>query len=400
MITPCAGDPDYVRYVEDFCRYPQGSIEVIDVYDGVKDCGVLNLKNLKINKFLSRIEKINFDGRSWNLEPFIADADAFDFGKLIDVPVRFGTWGTPTCEAADLFNDKRVFRAIAAGLNVPIASGRVCATSEQLAFALSELISTTGSCIVKVDRHLGAEGNVLITHHQLKNAPGTHKIYPVSDSQEYDDIAQTVYYELSQGSSPFFIVEVYYHNVHSVGVHYLLGDNKVVLNGVADIRLAPAYAGMFWPTNLPDTMVHQLIAEGYKLAYHIASLGHRGPISVDAIVCASNQIIVNEINARHGGFTAAKAVIDKITGGTDKSFFAATRTDLTSNVKFNVLRELLEQEGLGFTRDRGTGIVVSAEDLQNTQHFEILTIAHSRDAIHELEEKFINIACKDKFTDY
>jgi hypothetical protein len=400
IITHCAGDPDYVCYVEDCCQYQRGSIKLISAYDGIDNFGLLNLKNLKTKKFFGKIEKYNFDEGSWHLEPFIADSDAFDFGNLINVPVRFGKWGTPSREAADLFNDKRVFRALAAGLNVPIASGRVCATSEQLAFALSELISATGSCIVKMDRHLGAEGNVLITHHHITNAPGTHKIYPVSDSQKYEDIAQTIYSELGQGSSPCFIVEVYYHNAHSVGVHYLLGDKTVTLNGVADIRLAPAYAGMFWPTSLPDTVVHQLIAEGHKLAYHVASLGHRGPLSVDAIVCAGNQIIVNEINARHGGFTAAKAVIDKITGSTAKSFFAATRAHLTSNMKFNVLRELLEQEGLSFNRNLGAGIVISAEDLQNTQQLEILTIAQSREAIHELEEKFINVACINNIKGY
>ncbi|CAD6547562.1 peptide ligase PGM1-related protein [Paraburkholderia sabiae] len=394
IILPSAGDLEHIRYVEEMCQYEHDSLQALYVCGQSDDPHPLSLDALKPDSFIQDVKKIGIEGHDWSIEPYIADQVAFDFGELVGMPVRFGASGTPAREAADLFNDKRVFRGLAAGLRVPVAPGRTCASPAQLVPALAELMPLTGSCIVKLDRHSGAEGNVLVTRDDITSAPGTHKVHHVPD-QEYERVAQTVYSELSREQTPFLVVESYYRSVHSVGVHYLLQDDSVVFNGIADIRLAPAYAGMFWPTTLSDTVVHKLQAEGLKLAHDIARFGHRGPISVDAIVRQDGDILINEVNARHGGFTAAKAILERIVPKErGDALVAATRTNLTSDMDFRSLRALLARENLGFTRARGTGVVISVEDLRSTGRIEILTVAESRAELERIEERFVRLACR------
>ncbi|RKT10374.1 hypothetical protein B0G69_7752 [Paraburkholderia sp. RAU2J] len=395
IILPSAGDQKHVEYIEEILQYNRGSLRALYVHGQSDDPYPLSFENLKSDAILCAVKELGLHTNNWSIHPYIADQVAFDFGQLIDVPVSFGRSGTPACEAAELFNDKRVFRALAAGLHVPTAAGRTCSSLAQLTSALAELTPLTGSSIVKLDRHSGAEGNVLITRDDISSAPGTHKVHRVIDQQEHTRAAQEVYSELSREGTPFFIVESYHHSVHSVGVHYLLEADSITLSGIADIRLAPAYSGMIWPTNLPETVAHRLLAEGQKLVGDIARFGHRGPISVDAIVSSDGEVLINEVNARHGGFTAAKAIIDKVAKKTriNTPIVAATRTNLTSDMDFQSLRTLLEREELGFAHARGTGIIIPVEDLRNTGRIEILTIAASEAELECIENRFMRLAC-------
>ncbi|MEX3791311.1 peptide ligase PGM1-related protein [Paraburkholderia sp. BR14374] len=396
IILPSAGDDQHVHYVEESLQICSGSLHVFYVHGRSDDPYPMSLESLKNPEILHSLRKIGVHGKEWSIEPYIADDVAFDFGKLIDVPVRFGRFGTPTREVADLFNDKRVFRALAAGLHVPIANGRTCGSQAQLASALREITPLSGASIVKLDRHSGAEGNVLVAADDITSAPGAQKVFRVSDSRQYNSVAHQVYTELSRGHTPFFVVESYRRSVHSVGIHYLLSENSVDFNGIADIRLAPAYSGMFWPTVLPEAVVHKLLAEAQKLANDIARFGHRGPVSIDAIVDLNGEIMVNEVNARHGGFSAAKAIIDRVRGRCLMStpFVAATRGNLSCDVDFESLCSLLEREGLSFTQSTGAGILIPVEDLRNSGRIEILTIAASRTELERLEDRFVQLVCR------
>jgi len=395
IVLPSLARSEHIHYIEDMCQYDRGSLRVLHIDGDHQNPYPLDIENLSAKELIDQLQAIGFERGNWSVEPYIADQVAFHFSKLIDVPIRFGDFGTPVCEAADVFNDKRVFRALAAGLNVPTAPGCTCASLAQLTSALAELTPATGSVIVKLDRHSGTAGNVLVTTRDIQNAPGAHKIHRVSAGHGYEEIARTIYAELSRSQNSFFVVESYYHSALSVGVHYLVGNDGITLNGVCDMRLLPSYAGMFWPSSLSEFVVHKLLAEGQKLAYEVGRLGHRGPVSIDAIVCPDDKIMISEINARHGGFSMAKAVIEKIVvQAYPVGRVMATRLNLTSQLDFKTILALLDEDSLGFSRTTGKGVIVYLEDLENTKHIEIFSVAESREELENFENRFVQLVCQ------
>src|SRR6185295_3458348 len=64
---------------------------------------------------------------------------------------------------AELLNDKRVFRSLAAGRGIPLARGVVCNTTNGLVDSVRSLIGGSGAVIIKQDRHSGGLGNLIIS---------------------------------------------------------------------------------------------------------------------------------------------------------------------------------------------------------------------------------------------
>ncbi len=196
IVLPSPANAEYLRYVEQVSQYPEGSLHALAVGGDAGNPFPLNISRLSDATPTAWLQNVGVEGSRWTLEPYIADNIAFEFARQIGVPVSFGGTRAQVVEAADIFNDKRVFRAIAAGLGIPTAPGQTCISPEQLAAAFSNLIPRSGSVIVKVDRHSGADGNVLVSANSADVAPGTCRTYQVSGHSDYVEAARAVHTEL------------------------------------------------------------------------------------------------------------------------------------------------------------------------------------------------------------
>jgi hypothetical protein len=115
IVLPCAGTADHLRYIEALCGFEQGAFRTFYTQGRSDAPHTISRDGLSDLALLDRLKCLHLADDAWRLEPYIADQVAFEFARLIKVPVRFGSYGTPGPESADLFNDKRVFRGMASG---------------------------------------------------------------------------------------------------------------------------------------------------------------------------------------------------------------------------------------------------------------------------------------------
>ncbi len=394
LLLPSEVNPDFVRYVETVKSIEPGSIRIVPITMEGHLPHPISVADMRKPELLMELKAaINNGSEQWTILPFIADSAVAELQAILGLPIRFSKNGENSLtEAGDVLNDKRVYRALAAGLSVPIAEGRVCQSEDELSAVMSHLLSITGSVIVKLDRHSGSDGNIIVTRCDLRHGAGATKIISIKDDKETHKAAAEIYAELAGDTTPFLIVEAYYRNKKTFGVYYDLSEGAVQFVGVAELRMAPLYKGMIWPSNLKDGLCHEVMSAGHRLARAAFDLGHRGPFSVDGVITECGQVIFCEVNGRHGGFSCIWTILDHLFEAPQTGNRVAMTTARQSTEQpLQLVLDTLSTAGILFDQTKDRGVIVTVDGVPDANIFDLLFIGNDRAEVEALEIECLEI---------
>jgi hypothetical protein len=328
------------------------------------------------------------DPQDWSLYPYCFDrgtqqlADRLGIGARVRPFVKQG--------GAELLNDKRVFRSLAAGRGVPIARGIVCSTPWELHGCVRQLFEVTGAVIVKQDRHSGGFGNLVISRNGEAQALGASDVLPASDDVQLRDQCNVAWSRLAYVENTPLVVEVYYQATSVITCEFKIDpqNNSVTFLDCGEVRQAPIINGIILPCSLPPYQLSHFIAAATELARLCCDLGYDGLINIDGIVTTDHQVIINEINGRVGGCSHIHHILQTVAGGgygDDRTVMShSMNVAMTLGEAFNLLRD----KGLAYEAKTRQGIVIVAEDTAHSGHLEYLSIAPSRAEAARIEMAF------------
>lgn len=337
-----------------------------------------------------RLSRLMRERRDWSLLPYcyergaqlLAEALALETERSVRPFVRQG--------GAELLNDKRVFRSLAAGRGVSIAEGVVAGDQRGLEAAIRALIDTTGAVIVKQDRHSGGLGNLIVSRSGDSGGLGARAVVQVTNETAIADAARQVWDRLAYQRSVPLVVEAYYPVASVVTAEFEVdsANNSVAFLNCGEVRQAPILSGLIMPWTLPPYLAADFIAGATELARLTCDLGYDGLINIDGIVTTDSRVIYNEFNGRIGGCSHIHHILRSVAGlGYGDRLVAASHSRHVS-AEFDRVVGLLAERRLGFDRQAGRGIILTAEDCAGSGFLEYLSVAPTREAAMRLESEF------------
>lgn len=391
VVLPEPPSPEMKRYIEAIKGWSPGeAVTFVAPQRSPSDIRLLGFDCLNDGALPSHLKDLMGSPNRWSLMPYLFDR------SIASLAIRLGLETRPETEAFrlsgghELFNDKRVFRSLAAGRGVSLARGETCSSPVQLEGAFDRLMDETGALIVKRSRQGNCLGNLVVATSKGVDGQGAADVLYISDRWPFERAAQTVWKRLGAGTDAHLVVEAY-HPVSAVcyAEFEIRADSRspVFLNW-GEQRMEPVFVGFDIPGTMPPYQAARFVSGATTLAHLAQDLGFLGVLDIDGIVTQSGDVLFSEINGRFGGCSHVHYLAEHLLGpGYGDRAAVLTRNKVPAPLFRDVLT-FLEAERLSFSAAEGEGIVITGEDTTRTGTLSYMVLAASRGRALELEGRF------------
>lgn len=337
-----------------------------------------------------RLKRLMRGRRDWTVLAYCHERGAQLLAEALDLNPRLGAKPFLRQGGAELLNDKRVFRSLAAGRGVALAEGVVVHDEASLAAALGSLIDRTGTVIVKQDRHSGGLGNLIVSREREPAALGARDVITLDNECTIAAAARAVWARLAYVDRASLVVEAYLPTVAVATAEFRIDadENAVSFLDCGEVRQAPILSGLVMPWSLSASTGARFIAGATELARLCCDLGYDGLVNVDGIVTADGAVVFNEFNGRIGGCSHIHHILATLAGPdyAERLVVASHSRDVA--VDFARLLDAMAAQHFAFDAGRGAGIVITAEDCGESGFLEYLSVAPTREQAFRLEAAF------------
>jgi len=284
---------------------------------------------------------------------------------------------------ATLLNQKTTFRKIGAGLGISLPEGRVCDNGTDLFRAIMDFVDCDADFIVKLDRHTGGFGNLIV--HGPNTAGkvfGSSTVFRYASREEGKAVADNIVGRVREAT----VVERYVNTdcvlyseyfIEAPGRYFLLND------GTMDMK--PLWVGFEIPGQYGVHHRTRFLDESARLVAAAAQMGHRGHMNVDGLV-AEGRIFVNEINGRCGGCSHIFEIARRLFG---PDVLAHKQIKSYNHGVFSERGRLittLDQAGLLLRPGSSSGVIPLNMDYELGQAFEYMVIADTLEDARRLSD--------------
>jgi hypothetical protein len=259
-----------------------------------------------------------------------------------------------------ILNSKAGFRAIAAGAGTPIVPGAVVRGPAEATAVAGELLAAGHSVIVKQEFASGAHGNELLSRVPVARVAGAVRSVALKDASQLAEYFVEHWDRLTARSRNRLVIERYLTDCDTVYAEYWIGDRGCDLLGVAEILMDPYPIGEVVPGRASEPATRQaLLAAGSKLCNAVHAMGYRGYLSMDSIRTPAGEVYATETNARMSGSTHLHQVIlGRLLAGHSRVLLEMHDWRVPS---FAAAVQRLAEAGLAFSRERGTGVLLTTD---------------------------------------
>ena len=390
VVVPRDLSTDFKDYMARVRGYAPGAVTYVTPDWAGAPFRPLGTQELLRRGLPERLQRLMRGRGDWSLLAYCHERGAQLLAEALGIEATGGRRGFLREGGAELLNDKRVFRSLAAGRGVPIAEGLVCGDPGALEAGIRTLIDRTGAVIVKQDRHSGGLGNLIVRRDGGTGSLGATDVIGISNTTAIADAASTVWSRLAYLERVPLVVEAYYHvtAVVTAEFHVDAGANAIRFLNCGEVRQAPILSGLIMPWSLSSYTGGAFIAAATELARLTCDLGYGGLINVDGIVTGDGAIVINEFNGRIGGCSHIHHILQAIAGeGYGERLVVASHSRDTA-AGFSQIVDILAQRRLGFDPETGRGIILTAEDCAESGFIEYLSVAPTRSEAFQLEAAF------------
>jgi hypothetical protein len=389
VVLPRDLSPQLKVYVARTMGYEPGSVTYLTPDWGSGHPRPIRAHELLHTGLAQRMARLIGDPANWTLYPYCFERSTQQLAERLGLDsarvkpfLRQG--------GAELLNDKRVFRSVAAGRGVSIAEGAVCATQWQLEECIAAMIDMTGAVIIKQDRHSGGFGNLIVSRTAATGALGAPEVLVAQDESQIRDQSRIAWTRLAYAERAPLIVEAYYPVTACLTAEFKVdaANNAVTFLNCGEVRQAPILSGLIMPSAVPPYQLASFIADATELARLCCDLGYDGLVNIDGIVTTGGAVIVNEFNGRIGGCSHIHRILEAVAGPRYGDRLVTVSHSRSTTMSIDEVLGTLDSQKLAFDRDAGRGIIITGEDAVGSGHLEYLSIAPARDEAMRLEAAF------------
>jgi hypothetical protein len=390
VVLPRDASPHFKDYVARVLGQAPGAVDYLTPDwngDAFRPLGTRELLHRGLPAALKRLMRGRKD---WSLFPYCYERGTELLGEALGLDTARDVRPFMRQGGAELLNDKRVFRSLAAGRGVSLARGVVCGTPEGLVESVRGLIGATGAVIVKQDRHSGGFGNLIISRSASISGLGATDVIVAGEDSSVAAAAAEVWRRLAYLERVPLVVEVYYAVATTVTAEFRIdaANNAVAFLSCGEVRQAPILSGLIMPWTLPPTLGGSFVAGATELARLTCDLGYDGLINIDGIVTVDGRVIYNEFNGRVGGCSHIHHILQSVAGPAYGDALAVASHSRKIAIGIERVLDILAEAKLDFDAETGRGIILTAEDAAGSGFLEYLSVARTHGEALQLEALF------------
>jgi hypothetical protein len=393
--------PPEVRFLEYLCgitAVDPASVRVVVPPPGRSGTDLLYEDRMTDNGFIRELTEIVAREGVDEVLPYHFDRATARLLLSVGLGDRAPGLGFIAQGGGETVNSKAVFRAIAAGADVPTAEGTTVRALREAEKVIWDLLSCHGSLILKQDLEVAGLGNEIISMRDDMRPVGARRVEHVKDREELCGYLRDRWDWLTRQGAARVVVERYYPDSVPLYVEMSILDHEDRLDGYGEMRMDPILNGHIVPGyRSHDDAFAELTTSSHRLCRVLRTMGYRGPLSVDAIVTPDGRLLVSEINCRQGGPTHIHELGRKIFGPgylTDAVLSEDRKKRLPPLGEF--VTEL-DREGIHYDPARKEGVVVTLDDVGPGKGFgECCVIGPTASRVEELESRVARLLSRPR----
>lgn len=362
VVLPWLPRPDYLAYVTKLIRIDSASLTLLVPPSGALGAGLLTADRTADPGFRERLHAAVRDKGVDRVLAVFKDMPTVELARAVGLGTAvpghlFSEQGGDT-----LVNSKATFRAVAAGVGVPIAPGAVVTQADQAQLTLTDMLAAGHSVIVKKEFHSGGLGNEILSPADGLQAAGALQVVVLSDAQAVADYLARRWDWLASGGRSRVIIERYLPGCDTVYAEYLISDDGEELLGTAALLMEPVVMAEIVPAPmLTEATRATLVTVGRRLGQAYRAIGYRGYLTTDAVLTPAGEIIFTETNGRLSGSSRLHTVIGpRILGPHQPHRVLLERLNWPAP-SFDCALERLTQAGLAYDAHTGTGVMITSD---------------------------------------
>ncbi|MFC8957377.1 peptide ligase PGM1-related protein [Streptomyces sp. NPDC057101] len=393
LVLPQPVDAAYVAHVGSMMGFDPARVELLA--PGDRAVRVLSQEVLHGPELLASLKKLVAVSSEWEIAAYLSDRGIDAVAR--EIGLDQGAVGAfDAAGGAELFNSKVVFRALAAGLGVPVPDGAVCATRGDLERALERLAASTGAVIVKADRMSGGVGNVLCSVDPEMATAGAAGTLPLTGQEEREAILAHTGLAATHAPHGQVVVETYHPGCRSLCLEVHCPGPRSgpprLLN-IGEMLMEPVWNGFVMPAqNVPDLVLDEVVGHTLRLAQAMSDFGYRGLVNIDAIIAPDGRLWFNEVNARLGGCTHLHHLATTLLGPHWQHKHVLVSHNDLAVADLGALLHAMDRERLTFNPATGTGVVITGDATLHHGTAEYAALAPDLHTAQTLEKQLRNLA--------
>ncbi|MET9507637.1 peptide ligase PGM1-related protein [Streptomyces flavidovirens] len=260
-------------------------------------------------------------------------------------------------------DSKAVFRTLAAGSDLPLPEGGVCANQESAYRVITRLLRTDRPVILKKEFLAAGNGNEVLTLTEDIKVNGAGRAVLLSDDPQSVRIYLNERWDwLTEGRRHRVVIEEYHPGSRGVFAEFWIGDEEIALGGQGEMVAEPVADHSYLPApDLTHDQESALMTGGRKLCEVLQAMGYRGVLSADAIVPAdeaNHSVLFTEYNGLVTGSTHVYHLGKRLAGADYAHDRLLAEYVAWPVASFAEARKHLENEGIAYDPAKRTGVVL------------------------------------------
>ncbi|MEV6738331.1 peptide ligase PGM1-related protein [Streptomyces sp. NPDC051104] len=364
IVLPTEPDPEFLSYVWRRLGIEDSRPVVLVPPPGRRESALLYDDRLHHPEFLGQLKKLAVDRGADRLFPFYVDAPITSLAESLELKDPLPAAAFLQAGGNELVNSKTFFRTLAAGIGIPVPRGRTVASVDEAAEFVRPLLRAGQPVIVKQDVHGGGYGNEILAPAEVLQGYGAERVTvldPLDDTALLRHLTGS-WDRYSHDGSRRVVVERYIDGSVPIYIELYITDEDVTTVGYGEMRMAPVNNGLVIPPPSADLPSFPgFLDHARRIGDTVRALGYRGPMSIDAIVVPTGEILFNEFNGRVGGSTHIHRIGAHLLGPEhwrDRALIARSRCGWDSLARAVAT---LEEQGLAFDPETRTGVVIAGD---------------------------------------
>lgn len=365
VVLPWLPRAEYLAYIVGHTRTDIDSLTILAPPPGVDGEDLLTADRMADVGFRERLRAAVQARRVDHVLAVYADAAVVDLVDAVDLAGALPGRPFAAARGAALINSKVAFRALASGVGIAVAPGRVVVEPDEAVRAVGELLGSGHSAMLKKEFQAGGIGNEIVTATDGVRPAGSNRVVVLSDDTAIANYIAQRWGWLTLDGRDGLVVERYLPGCDTVYAEYLLGDQGPELSGTGQLLMEPVVVGEIVPAlPLTEAAHAELVNEGKRLGRCIHTMGYRGYLSTDALLTPAGDIVFTETNGRMSGSTHLHTVVRSrlLTAAQRPHRMLLERSGWTVP-SFAAADQWLTRNDLGFDPVTGTGVLLTSDRL-------------------------------------
>ncbi|SER90316.1 hypothetical protein SAMN05216188_11769 [Lentzea xinjiangensis] len=363
VVLPRMPEDAFLDYVMSLRGMRRSSLRLVTPPPGELGEHLLSPDRLEDSGFLAELRNV-LDGRALReIIPVHPDPAVVAVARALGAEDKLPGARFAGQSGTTLINSKAVFRAVAAGIGVPIAPGAVVTNRRDAVEAIESLLADGHSVILKKEHQIGGLGNEVVSRRAGVRPLGASEVVHVTDRAAVEEYVARRWNWLTGDRHDRLVVERYYEDSVALYGEYLITDDGIELIGNGEMMMSPVLSGIILPAQPPSPeQLAELLLLGRRMCEPFRDMGYRGVLSPDAILTPDGELLFTEMNARITGCSHLHIAIAECAGGRER---LGDRVVLEQGgwrvPSFGAAVDVLDRSGLALDPATRAGVVLGLD---------------------------------------